>query len=214
MGNARSRHGLLIVAAVIALALAPASAARCESFALTAARFISLLAEKAIEPLTTAAAADPSDRVRALLDNFDFAGFGQIALGPYWASANGVQKAEFARLLSTSLERSYGGYLTAYAGGSLEVIGSRDLAGGNALVVSRLVDGAGGNPLRIDWFVRDTAAGSPKIGDVIVAGVSMARTDADEFGSAIRLAGLGLDGLLRQLREKYLVTGTVAAAAN
>jgi len=211
MAHALPVRVLLSAATVLLLATLCLGTARGEDFSDSAALFVSRLGAEAIG--SRSAVDTPTHRLGIILDRFDFAGFGQLTLGAYWKGASTGQQHEFASLLTVRFARSYTGYLEEYAGGKLEIIGSRGLPGGNALVASRITDAGGQNPMRIDWFIRAVDGGTPMIGDVIVAGVSMARTDADEFGSAMRLSGLGLAGLLHQLHEKY-PNATLVGAAN
>ena len=202
-GRSRSRAAAALL--LVMLFCAPAFAG---DFSASAVLFVSGLGAEATAPRS--ASDPPTRRLGALLEKFDFPGFGQLTLGRYWTDASPGQRHEFSALLTAMFARSYGGYLDAYAGGRLEIIGSRSLAADAALVASRLVDAAGQNPLRIDWVVRARDGGAPKVGDVIVAGISMARTDADEFGSLLR--GAGLEGLLQQLHAKYRDTTLIGAA--
>ena len=199
---------VLLLAAALSL-----GQARGGEFAESAAQFVSRLGAEAIGPGAATNPDGATRRLGILLEKFDFAGFGRLTLGPYWMSASPGQRQEFATVLTARFARSYAGYLEEYAGGRLDIIGSRDLPGGDALVGSRIVDAGGRHPMRIDWFIRAGDGATPRIGDVIVGGVSMARTDADEFGSAMRASGLGLDGLLHQLQAKY-PDATLVGAAN
>jgi phospholipid transport system substrate-binding protein len=213
MALALSVRALPLGALAVLLASVALSEARAEDCAELATRFVQRLGTEAIAPGRTGPSDSATARLDTLLEKFDFIGFGQLTLGAGWASASLAQRRDFGAALTARFGRSYAPYLVEYAGGQLEVIGSRGVVGGNALVASRIVDAGGQHPIRIDWFVRDCEGGAPKIGDVIVAGISMARTDAEEFASAMRSSGLGLDGLLHQLHEQYPASVQIGAVA-
>ena len=80
------------------------------------------------------------------------------------------------------------------------IIEARDLPGPDSLIGTRVVDGQGRVRLA-NWRVRDQG-GRPKIVDVVVDGVSLATTRADELRSVLQRNGGQVPALLAALRAQ------------
>ena len=93
---------------------------------------------------------------------------------------------------------TYAARFRAYSGQRFEVTGSQTLSDGDVMVASRLIPRAG-EPILIDWRVRETDGG-PQIIDVVVAGVSLVVTQRSEFQSVVQ--SKGFDGLMALLRQR------------
>src|SRR4051812_18088391 len=104
MAHALAARVLSNAAAAFLLAVLCLGPARGAEFTDRAALFVSGLCAQAIGP--GAGADTPTRRLSALLEKFDFAGFGQLTLGPYWTGASPAQRSEFASLLTVRFARS------------------------------------------------------------------------------------------------------------
>ena len=65
-------------------------------------------------------------------------------------------------------------------------------------IVDSLLSQAGGQPIRLEWEVRDNGRG-PRIADVKIAGVSMFLTKRSEFDSYILNTGGTVEPLVKEL---------------
>jgi ABC-type transporter MlaC component len=68
-------------------------------------------------------------------------------------------------------------------------------------IVDRLLSQAGGQPIKLEWEVRDNGQG-PRIADVKIAGVSMFLTKRSEFNSYILNTGGTVEPLVRELEVR------------
>jgi ABC-type transporter MlaC component len=184
-----------------------------EDFAAAATRFVAGLGEETTRPVQPAVLGSGAvTPFRAFIAHVDLVGFSEIVLGLHWAAASSPQRQEFLGLVTALFEQSYAGFLPRYTGGRFEIVGSRPVGQAGALVASRVADATGDNLLRIDWFVRRGGDGVPRIVDVQLGSVSLARTWKEEFGSVLLASG-GLDGLLQQLRARTRPRALNTAAA-
>jgi phospholipid transport system substrate-binding protein len=168
-----------------------------------AAGFIADLGARAIEVLTSRKSdADRESQFRILFDEgFDVPAISRFVLGPYWATASEPQRQEFIKLFETFVVRAYAIRFSAFVGQQLTIRGSRSDGDKGAVVQSQIVGASGGPPVLVDWRVSHSDQ-RYNITDIMVAGVSMALTERQEFASVIQRSGGELEGLLKLLREK------------
>lgn len=140
-------------------------------------------------------------RLRRLLEaHFDMPGISKFVLDRYWMLASDHQQAEFQKLFVTLLVQSYAKAFAKCAGNKLQVTKSWT-DGDGTTVVSTHIDGLWGSLIRLDWRVAGEA-GTMRIIDLVVEGISLRSTHRSDFASAIRSSGGTIAGMLDQLRQK------------
>ncbi len=194
-------------AALALVVLGPVDGVRAGSHEDGAARFIEKLADRAITSLADDAVSRNTrkDRFRALLnDGFAIKLIGRWVLGRYWKKATEAEKAEYLKLFEEMLVTSYFERFTLYAGVKVAII--KTLAAGklDAVVYSTITRPKGGDPLRVDWRVRNRG-GTFKIVDIMVEGISMGQAQRSEFSSVIRQHDGEVEGLLEELRKRLKI---------
>ena len=155
-----------------------------------------------------AAAADNSlspDQRQAALERLLSAGvdarrIGRFVLGKYGRRASESERAEFDRLFAASIVAAYSRNLGSYAGETLQVRGAK-LRGEQGALVSSQVIRPKGPAVAVDWRLRDDA-GTWRIVDVVIEGLSMALTQRAEYAAVIRAGNGRLESLLARLREQ------------
>ena len=164
-------------------------------------RFVDAFGGQAVEVIQ-ATAADPAARRARFGDlarrDLDLRTIAALVLGRSWRGADDEARARFARAFEDHLIDTYSRRLEGYSGQRPEVTGARQ-AGDDVMVASR-VAGADGQPIQIDWRVREKA-GSWRIIDASVEGVSMVVTWRNEFAAVIQK--VGLNGLIDQLQQPH-----------
>ena len=136
-------------------------------------------------------------KIRDLLrNNFDFYRIGRYVIGRAWHSANKAQQTEFLTLFRENVLRTYSRRLGGYVGQSFKVVGASALGKKDALVKT-VITRPSGPPIKAGWRVRQTPEGF-KILDVMVAGLSMIKTQRSEYTSVIK--SQGVSGLIESLR--------------
>ncbi|MCH8110902.1 MAG: ABC transporter substrate-binding protein [Proteobacteria bacterium] len=196
---APARLAIAIGVAVIALSFMRPSAAQAE----TASEFVANLGESAIEVLAdqSISANTRVERFYSLLEEgFDFPLIGRFVLGIHWRRATDEQRAEYSVLFEQYLVNTYANRLGSYGGETLRIKGERSDPNRDTIVSSEIIQKRGPR-IKVDWRVRESA-GTYKVIDVIVEGISLVITQRDEFSSVIRREGAGVEGLLAQLRDR------------
>lgn len=199
------RRAVIMGLAALSLAvLGPVDGVRAGSHEDGAARFIEDLADKAITSLADDAVSKDirKDRFRTLLnDGFAIKLIGRWVLGRYWKKATKAEKAEYLKLFEEMLVTSYFERFTLYAGVKVAIIKTITAGKRDAVVFSTITRPKGGNPLRVNWRVRNRD-GIFKIVDIMVEGISMGQAQRSEFSSVIRQHGGEVEGLLAELRKR------------
>src|SRR5262249_23563936 len=106
-----------------------------------------------------------------LLKYFDIPYMGQAALATHWNQASPEQRERFLKAVVSSEARAYTSRFSQYSGQTLSVVSVTPRAGGASVVDSKLSQ-SNGQPINIQWEVRDTGQGL-RITDVKIEGVSM-----------------------------------------
>jgi phospholipid transport system substrate-binding protein len=146
--------------------------------------------------------AERQKRFGALLDkDFDFATIGRFVLGRYWNTATDQEKHEFAPVFRDYVVQSYSVRFGEFSGASFKVTGERPESPTSTIVSTTVMQKNNATPAKVDWRV-STAAGSPKITEVMVEGISMSLTHRQEFASLMERQGGGVSGLIAQLKAK------------
>ncbi|MDB5396831.1 MAG: putative toluene tolerance transporter, partial [Rhodospirillales bacterium] len=152
-------------------------------------QFVQELGDKAIAQLanTGLSAEEEQLRFRRLLDQyFDLAAIGRFTVGrAYWANASADQQQEFLSLYEAQLTDIYAKRFQQYSGERFTVTGQQRDGEGDPVVNSQVHRPSGGAPVAVQWRVR-SASGGFKVVDVVIAGISMAATDRQEFAAVIQ----------------------------
>ncbi len=166
------------------------------------ASFIRSLADEAIAVLNEKSA-PPSEREARfrsiLLNGLDIARIGRFAAGAYWRRMSTTQRAEYQKLFSEWVIKTYWRRLSGYAGETVRVLGTSRAGSRDVFVRTRIERSNGKSPVRVDWRVR-WSDGHYKILDVVIEGVSMVVTQKAEFTAVMRRDGI--EGLLGALRNQ------------
>ena len=199
-----SRRQVLISGFALLAATAPLAPARAAGEASAVVtdfgnRMLQMLNNSSLSP------ADRQKQFGALLDkDFDFATIGRFVLGRYWQTATDQEKQEFAPVFRDYVVQSYSVRFGEFSGASFKVTGERPENPTSTIVSTTVMQKNSPNPAKVDWRV-STAAGAPRIIEVIVDGISMSLTHRQEFASLIERQGGGVAGLITALKAKINV---------
>lgn len=195
----RYARGLALSLLVLVLSAIPAQAAPTDP--LGARNHVETLGRDALASLRSPALS-PADReiaLAALLQQgvaVDL--IGRFALGRHWKSATPAERVAYRELFRAFMVRSYAGYLKGLAGTSFEILQTAAVGERDVMVATRITRPKG-NPVQAGWRVREIE-GRYKIVDVVVAGVSLAAAQRQDFYTVVGRQGIG--GLLENLRAK------------
>lgn len=172
------------------------------------AAFIRGLADRAIETLTQAdiGKEERRDKFRTLFrESFAIEGIGRFVLGRYSRSATDAQMSEYLKLFEQEIVETWADRFSDYSGQKFEVDGAAPAASGHnaesVAIVNSTFYTAPTAPVKIDWRVA-SRGDLFKITDVMVEGLSLARTMRDEYGSVIAKNGGDVNALIEELRRR------------
>ncbi len=128
---------------------------------------------------------------------FDLDVTSQFVIGRFWGRAKAEQRAEFKDLFTEYLVNTYATRFEQYRIGTLTVVTSNRVAGGDFLVqttIDRSIDTA-----NVVWRVR-AWDGEYRVIDILIDGISLALTHRSEFASVIQRDDF--EKLLQILRKR------------
>jgi phospholipid transport system substrate-binding protein len=132
--------------------------------------------------------------------SFDLPLMTRIAIGPGWSQIAADQQKRITDAFSRYTISVYANRFDDYGGEHFEVDGKPATGPNGVIVKSRLVK-ANGEPVPLDYLMRQDAAGSWKVIDVYLSGtVSELAARRSEFVAVLQRAGA--DGLLRMIEER------------
>ena len=134
-----------------------------------------------------------------LVQAFDLNYMGQQALGKYWASTTPDQQQRYLRAAVDAEAHAYAERFGQYGGQTLTL--GKVSPRGNVTVVDSKLNQSNGQPINIQWEVRDAGQG-PRITDVKIEGVSMVITRRTDFTSYIQNNGGKVEALIQELEAR------------
>jgi len=133
-----------------------------------------------------------------VLASVDFETLSKLVIARNWSKFSEAQRAEFMTLFRNHLSMTYGRNVETYKNEKVTITGSRDENGGDTTVKTKILRGGPGDIL-VDYRMRQTA-GTWKIIDVIIEGVSLVSNFRSQFQDVV--ASGGPERLLSLLRDK------------
>ena len=119
------------------------------------------------------------------LKTVDIKGVAYYSLGNYRKSLNEDQMAEYLSLFEKYFLKSFTSRLTDYSDPKIDVIGV-DVVNSKYTIVKSLLLATDKRPeVKIEWRVYTKNPEKPLIRDLIIEGLSLARTQKEEFSSVI-----------------------------
>ncbi len=166
-----------------------------------ATKLIQAVTGEVTEIVRTRTGVDREAAIRQLLQtNFDLPYMGRSALGANWAKATPDEQTRFLKAAIEAEAHAYSERFGQYGGQTL-VIGRVTDRGNGVSVVDSKLNQTSGQPITIQWEVRDAGAG-PRISDVKIEGVSIVMTRRSDFNSYIQNHGGKVEPLIVELENR------------
>jgi phospholipid transport system substrate-binding protein len=135
------------------------------------------------------------------LDTVDIRGIGIYSLGIHGKTTNEEQKIEYMKAFENYFLQSFSSRLAEYSNPIINV-DSKKKINENYTIVSSTLAGTEKRPaVKIEWRVYTKNKERPLIRDLIIEGLSLARTQKEEFNSIINSANGDIKVLLESLRN-------------
>jgi phospholipid transport system substrate-binding protein len=149
--------------------------------------FAALAQERRAGAVSAARASELANEI--LAPRFDADYTARLVLGAQWRGASEAQRQRFARALYLKLLRTYADSLAEWTPERLRILPLPEDAAATQVTVRTQVARANGTPAAVDYRLRRGDA-AWKIFDVIVDGVSYARTWHDDVAAEVEQQGL------------------------
>ena len=134
-------------------------------------------------------------------ETVDIKGVGFYSLGSARKSLNDDQKKEYLRLFENYFLKSFSSRLSEYTNPEIDVL-SKEVLSESYTIVNSVLKGTSERPeVKIDWRVYTKNPGSPLIRDLIIEGLSLARTQKEEFASILNSNNNDINALFKTLEE-------------
>ena len=131
----------------------------------------------------------------------DIKGIGYYTLGKYRKELSDEQLIEYSKLFEKYFLKSFTSRLTDYSDPKIEVLSVEVLNPKYTIVRSLLLATEKKPEVKIDWRIYTQNPDDPLIRDLIVEGLSLARTQKEEFASVIENNGGDVTKLFSALKE-------------
>ena len=134
-------------------------------------------------------------------EKVDIKGIGLYTLGSYRKELSDAQKEEYTKLFEQYFLKSFTSRLTDYSDPKINVISSEKKNDKYTIVSSILLATNKKPEVNIQWRVYTKDPMNPLIRDLIIEGLSMARTQKEEFSSIIENNGGNINALFAKLKD-------------
>ena len=134
-------------------------------------------------------------------ETVDIKGIGMYTLGSYRKILSEDQKKEYAILFEQYFLKTFSSRLAEYSNPEIEVNSKEKLNKNYTMVSSVLVSTEQRPEVIIDWRIYTKNPDNLKIRDLIIEGLSLVRTQKEEFASIIESNNGDINALLTSLKE-------------
>ena len=135
------------------------------------------------------------------LENIDINALGLYTLGELRKSSRDGDITSYQKSFEKYFLKSLTSRLTNYSSSKFEVLGE-DKKSSNYTIINTLITPInGGTSIKIDWRVYTKNQEKPLIRDLIVEGLSLARTQKEEFASILNSNNNDIKALINKLDE-------------
>ena len=166
--------------------------------------FITELVDDAINTLSdkNIKITDKNKKIETIArENVDIAALSMYTLGPVRKTLDQKTLDEYKVLFEKYFLKSLTSRLTDYSSQKFEVLEAEQKTKTTTIVSSKIVESASQPEIKIDWRIYTKNPDKPLIRDLIVEGLSLAKTQKEEFSSILNSNNNDINILLKKLEE-------------
>ena len=134
-------------------------------------------------------------------DTVDITGIGFYSLGKHRKNMSEEQKKEYSEVFKNYFLTSFSSRLAEYSNPVIEVNSKEKLNENYTIVSSTLAPTDKRPAIKIEWRIYTKNPDKPLIRDLIIEGLSLARTQKEEFNSIIQGANGDTNALIENLKN-------------
>ena len=179
------------------------SSAKVEAYSSNPKQFITEIINEAKEVLVKTNTKDFKSKKLAEIatETVDIKGIGYYTLGNYRKELTDEQKEKYSVLFEKYFLKSFTSRLTDYSDPKINVLSAEVLNPKYTIVKSLLLATDKKPEVKIEWRVYTKDPNKPLIRDLIIEGLSLARTQKEEFASVIETNNGDITKLFITLKE-------------
>jgi len=134
-------------------------------------------------------------------ETVDIKGIGFYTLGSKRKELNDDIKEKYSKLFEQYFLKSFSSRLAEYTNPEIDVNG-KEVLNKNYTIVNSILKGTSERPeVKIDWRIYTKNPENPLIRDLIIEGLSLARTQKEEFSSILNSNDGNIEALFKSLEE-------------
>ena len=133
------------------------------------------------------------------LENVDINALGLYTLGELRKTTNETNLTKYRKAFEKYFLKSLTSRLSDYSTSKFEVLGSEQKSSNYTIVNSKILPEDGNPEIKIDWRIYTKNPEKPLIRDLIVEGLSLARTQKEEFSSILSSNNNDINILITEL---------------
>ena len=134
-------------------------------------------------------------------ETVDIKGVGFYSLGSTRKSLDDDQKMLYSKLFEAYFLKSFSSRLAEYTNPEIDVT-NKDKLNENYTIVNSVLKATNERPeINIDWRIYTKNPDNPLIRDLIIEGLSLARTQKEEFASVLNSNNDDMEALFKVLKE-------------
>ena len=134
-------------------------------------------------------------------ETVDIIGIGHYSLGSKRKELDDNQKEQYSKLFEGYFLKSFSSRLAEYTNPEIEVK-DKKVINKNYTIVNSILLGTDKRPeVKIDWRIYTKVSNNPLIRDLIIEGLSLARTQKEEFSSILNSNDGDINALFKTLEE-------------
>ena len=122
-------------------------------------------------------------------------------LGSYRKTISEDQKSKYRKLFKSYFLKSFSSRLVDYTNPKINVVSQKKVSNNYTIVNSTLEATSKRPEVKIDWRIYTKNPDKPLIRDLLVEGLSLARTQKEEFSSIIENNNGDINALFKTLEE-------------
>ena len=134
-------------------------------------------------------------------DTVDIKGIGFYSLGSYRKNLSNEELEKYQEVFIEYFLKSFSSRLAEYSNPEIEVISKKKINENYTIVFSTLVATETRPEVKIDWRVYTKNPNNLLIRDLIIEGLSLARTQKEEFSSIISSSDGDINALIKNLED-------------
>ena len=166
--------------------------------------FVEELVDDAIKTLSnkSISKADKNKKIEEIaLANVDIDALGMYTLGDVRKTLDENNLKKYKTLFEKYFLKSLTSRLTDYSSQKFEILSADQKSDNYNIVSSRIVESASQPEIKIDWRIYTKDPSKPLIRDLIVEGLSLAKTQKEEFASILNSNNNDINILFSKLEE-------------